>query len=105
MTLQMVDRSMAQLEGILENVLIKVGKFIFPMAFVMMNIKEDKQVPLLLDRPFHTTGAALIDAKKGELTLRVGDEDLHFNLNQRLKQPDFEKAEHNNVEKVVPSSS
>ena len=44
MTLQMVDRTMAQLEGILEDVLIKVGKFIFPMDFVVMDIEEDKQV-------------------------------------------------------------
>ena len=35
-TLQMVDRSMAQPEGILEDVLVKVGKFIFPVDFVIM---------------------------------------------------------------------
>ena len=88
----------------MEDALIKVGKFIFPMDFVVMNIKEDKQVPLLLGRPFLATRAALIDAKKGELTLRVGDEGVHFNLNQSLKQPDIEKAGCKNVEKVVPSS-
>ena len=51
-------------EGILEDVLIKVGKFVFPMYFVVINIEEDKQVPLLLGRPFLATGAALIDVKK-----------------------------------------
>ena len=35
----------------------------------------------------------------------MGDEEVHFNLNQSLRQPDFEKAECKNVEKVVPSSS
>ena len=89
----MVDKSMAQLKGILEDVLIKVGKFIFPVDFVVIDIEEDKQVPLLLGRPFLATGATLIDVKKGELTLRVGDEEVHFNLNQSLKQPDFEKVE------------
>ena len=74
MTLQMADRSMVQPEGILEDVLMKVGKFIFPMDFVVMNIEEDKQVPLLLGRPFLATGVVLIDVKKGEPTLRVGDE-------------------------------
>ena len=60
-TLQMADRSMAQLEGILEDVLVKVGKFVFPVDFVIMQMEEDTQVPLLLGRPFLATGAALID--------------------------------------------
>ena len=60
-TLQMADRSMAQPEGILEGVLVKVGKFIFLVDFVIMQMEEDTQVPLLLGRPFLATGAALID--------------------------------------------
>ena len=42
MILQMADKFMAQPEGILEDVLIKVGKFIFPMDFVVIDIEEDK---------------------------------------------------------------
>ena len=45
-TLQMADRSMAQPEGILEDVLVKVRKFIFPVDFVIMQMEEDTQVPL-----------------------------------------------------------
>ena len=66
MTLQMANRTLAHPKGILEDVLIKVGKFIFPMDFVVIDIEEDKQVPLLLGRPFLTTGVALIDVKKKE---------------------------------------
>ena len=40
-TLQMANRSMAQPEGVLEDVLVKVGKFIFPMDFVVMKMEED----------------------------------------------------------------
>ena len=40
-TLQMADRSMAQPEGILEDVLVKVGKFIFLVDFVIMKMEED----------------------------------------------------------------
>ena len=68
----------------------------------MIDIEEDKQVPLLLGRPFLVTGVALIDIRKGELTLREGNEEVHFKLNKSLKQPDFEKAECNNLENVVP---
>ena len=77
----MEDRTLAQPERILEDVLIKVGKFIFPTDFVVIDIEEDKQVPLLLGRPFLATEAALIDVKKIKLTLMVGDEAVHFNLN------------------------
>ena len=47
-TLQMADRSMAQPECVLEDVLVKVEKFIFPVDFVIMKMEEDTQVPLLL---------------------------------------------------------
>ena len=61
-------------------------------------------MPLLLGRSFLAIGAALIDAKKGELILRVGDEKVHFNLNQSLKQPDVDNADCKNVEQVFPIS-
>ena len=51
----MADRNLAQLEGMLKDVLIKVGKFIFPVDFVVIDIEEDKQVPLLLGRTFLAT--------------------------------------------------
>ena len=88
--LQMVDRSMAQPEGVLEDVLVKVGKFIFPVDFVITKMEEDTQVSLLLGRPFLATGAALINVQKGELTLRVGNEAVHFNLNRSLEHPDVD---------------
>ena len=104
MTLQMVDMTMAQLEGVLEDVLIKVRKFIFPMDFVVMDMEEDTQVLLLLGRSFLAIGAALIDVKKGEHTLRVGDEAAHFSVNKRLKQSDCKNAENQIVEQFVPIS-
>ena len=86
----MADRSMAQPEGILEDVPVKVGKFVFPVDFVVMQMEEDTQVPLFLGRPFLATGAALIDVQKGELTLKVGDEEVHFNINRSLEHPTVE---------------
>ena len=105
MTLQMENRTLALPEGILEHVLIKVGKFVFLLDFVVINIQEDKQVPLILGRPFLAIGAALIDVKKGELTLRVGDKVVQFNLNHSLKQPELSSAECEMVETKIPVSS
>ena len=53
-----------------------------------MQMVEDTQVPLLLGRLFLATGAALVDVQKGELTLRVGNEAVHFNINRSLEHPD-----------------
>ena len=86
----MADRSMAQPEGVLEDVLVKVRKFIFLVYFVIMKMEEDTKVPLLLGRPFLETGSALIDVQKGELTLRVGNEAMHFNLNRSLEHSDVD---------------
>ena len=102
--LQMADRSMAQPEGVLEDVLVKVGKFICPVDFVVMKMEEDNQVPLLLGRPFLATGAALIDVQKGELTLRVGNEAVHFNLNKSLTQSDVDAENCNVVDNSSPIS-
>ena len=44
----------------------------------------------------------MIDVKKGEITLRVGIEEVHFNLNQSLKQHDVEQAKCMRINSVIP---
>ena len=58
----------------------------------------------MLGRPFLATEASLIDLKKGELTLRVGEEAVHFNLSKSLKQSKCENADCKTVETIVPIS-
>ena len=72
---------------------------------MVIDIEEDKEVPLLLGRPFLAIGASLIDVKKGELILRIGDEVVHFNLNQSLKHPEFDNVDCKIVETKIPNSS
>ncbi|XP_050280871.1 uncharacterized protein LOC126721844 [Quercus robur] len=67
-SLQLADRSIKYPRGIIEVVLVKVDKFIFPINFVVLDMEEDQEVPLILGRPFLATGRALIDVQKGELT-------------------------------------
>ncbi|XP_057790787.1 uncharacterized protein LOC131007892 [Salvia miltiorrhiza] len=76
--LQMADRSVTYLRGIVENVLVKVGDFILPAYFVVLDIEDDNKIPLILGRPFLATGRALIDVENGELTLRLHDESQTF---------------------------
>ena len=69
--MQLADRSIKYPRGIIEDVLVKVDKFIFPADFVVLDIEEDQEVPLILGRPFLATGRALIDVQKGELTFEA----------------------------------
>ena len=96
-TLQMADRSMVKPEGVLEDVLVTVGKFVFPVDFIILDMEEDSQVPLLLGRPFLATGAALIDMQKGVLTLRVGEEAAAFNLIKSMQNIDTDRENFNVV--------
>ena len=56
--------SVVKPKGIIEDVLVKVGKFIFLVDFVVVNMEEDKHVHVLLRRTFLAIGAALIEVKK-----------------------------------------
>ena len=104
-TLQMADRKMAKPEGVIEDVLVKVGKFVFPVDFIILDIEEDSQVPVLLGRPFLATGAALIDMQKGVHTLRVGEEATDFNLLQSLKNLDTDREDYKLVDEVYLNNS
>ncbi|KAH9745286.1 hypothetical protein KPL70_004012 [Citrus sinensis] len=88
MTLQLADRSHAYPEGKIEDVLVKMDKFIFPVDFIVLDFEADKEVPIILGRPFLTTGKTLIDVQKRELTMRVNDQQVTFNVLDAMKSPD-----------------
>jgi len=48
MQLQVADKSIKYPYGVVEDVLVKVDKFMFPVNFVVMDIKKDEEVPLEL---------------------------------------------------------
>ena len=85
--LQLADRTVKEPYGIVEDVLVRVGKFIFPVDFVVLNFEEDEDVPLILGIPFLYTAKAIIDVYDGTLTLRVGDENCKFDVYQGMKYP------------------
>ncbi|XP_070023051.1 uncharacterized protein [Nicotiana sylvestris] len=86
--LQMADRSMKQPLGIIDDVLVRVEKFILPADFVILDCEVDYEVPIILGRPFLATGKALVDIEVGELTFRLGDEKVVFHVCKSMKQPD-----------------
>nr|GEX57526.1 reverse transcriptase domain-containing protein [Tanacetum cinerariifolium] len=85
MTLELVNRSITRSKGVTEDIFVKVGKFHFPTDFVVVDFEADPRVPLILGRSFLRTGRALIDVNGEEITLRVNDEAVTFNLSQTTR--------------------
>ncbi|XP_023743721.2 uncharacterized protein LOC111891890 [Lactuca sativa] len=80
MTIHMENRLVTHPRGIVEDILVKIGKFVFPVDFVVIDMKEDVNVPIILGRPLLNTARALVDIRESKLTLRVGDEEETFGL-------------------------
>nr|GEV58166.1 hypothetical protein [Tanacetum cinerariifolium] len=85
MTLELADRSITHSNRVAEDVFVKVGKFHFLTDFVVVDFEADPRVPLILGRSFLRTSHTLIDIYGEEITLRVNDEAVTFNLNQTTR--------------------
>ncbi|KAJ8769816.1 hypothetical protein K2173_008222 [Erythroxylum novogranatense] len=70
-SLQLADRSITYPRGIIEDVLVKVEKFIFPVDFLVLDMEEDIDIPIILGRPFMATTRTIIDVQRGKLILRL----------------------------------
>nr|GEW01461.1 reverse transcriptase domain-containing protein [Tanacetum cinerariifolium] len=70
---------------VVEDIFIKVGKFHFPTDFLVVDFEAYPWVPLIPGRSFLRTGHALIDVYGEEITLRVNDKSVTFNLNQTMR--------------------
>mgnify|MGYP004581369919 CR=1 FL=1 len=85
MTIQLADRAIKYHRGVIYDMLVEVGKFKFPVDFVVMDMHEESDVPLILGRPFLATAGALTDSGSCELNLRVGDDKVVFKIKQAMR--------------------
>ncbi|XP_073121597.1 uncharacterized protein [Henckelia pumila] len=79
-SLKFADGSIKYPRWIVENVLVKIEKLIYPVDFIILDMAEDCEIPLILGRPFLPASRALVDVEKGELILRMNDEQVIFNM-------------------------
>ena len=86
-TLQLADKSLKHPRGVIEDVLVKVDKFIIPADFIVLDMEEDKEIPIILGRPFLATGRAMIDVQRRELKLRVQEDEVKFNVFEAVRHP------------------
>ncbi|WJX41401.1 hypothetical protein P8452_28759 [Trifolium repens] len=80
MQLTLADRSITHPYGILQDVLVRCAEFVFPADFVILDMEECVDTPVLFGRPFLATGRALIDVEMGDLMLRLNDESVNFKV-------------------------
>ncbi|XP_047943176.1 uncharacterized protein LOC125190018 [Salvia hispanica] len=74
--LQLADHSIVKPKGIIEDVLVKVDKFILPVDFIVIEMEEDKDMPILFGRPFLATGDVVIETKTNTVMFRVDGENV-----------------------------
>ncbi|XP_016192354.1 uncharacterized protein LOC107633227 [Arachis ipaensis] len=90
-TLELVDKSVVFPKGVIENLLVKVDKFIFPTDFVILDLDQEEGNSIILGRPFLATARAIIDVEQGALTLRVNDESITLNVFPETHHSDEKK--------------
>ncbi|GJY69368.1 reverse transcriptase domain-containing protein [Tanacetum coccineum] len=79
---ELADRIVKQPKGIVENMLVGIDKFTFPLDFIILDILEDFKTPLILGRPFLSTTHAIINVFKAKITLSVGNDKIFFKSNK-----------------------
>jgi hypothetical protein len=95
-TLQLADRFVRKPRGIIEDVLIKVNKFYYPVNIIVLDIEPavnvEIQVPIILGCPFLAIANTLINCRTGVMKLSCGNMTVELNIFDISRQP-FEYEE------------
>ncbi|KAL4280617.1 hypothetical protein GQ457_03G019350 [Hibiscus cannabinus] len=85
--LQLAGHSFVKPEGKIEDIHVRVDKFIFPADFLILECKADEHAPIILERPFLATGRVLLNFENNELVFRVDNQQVNFNAFKTKKFP------------------
>ncbi|GKA83422.1 MAK10-like protein [Tanacetum coccineum] len=100
--LSMASHSYIKPLEIAEDVLVDVAGYVYPMDFVIIDIKEDEKRPFIIGTPFLTTAKAVIKFDKGTITLTSGKSKISFHwIPESLCK--VEKRIKNNIESIAPT--
>ena len=104
-TLSLADRSVKIPKGIVEDVLVKIDKFYYPVDFVVLDTEpssnEPNHVPIILGRPFLATANAIINCRNGIMQLTFGNMTLELNIFQLNNKPNLLETENSIFDEVV----
>jgi len=80
----LVDGSVAKVEGIVENVMIIADKLVFSTEIMVMEINVLKECNIILGRSFLPTDKALINVEQGEVVVRSNEHYLSYNVGDEI---------------------
>ena len=104
-TLSLADRSVKIPKGIVEDVLVKIDKFYYPVDFVVLDTEpmasEPNHVPIILGRPFLATANAIINCRNGVMQLTFGNMTLELNIFHLNNKPNLLETENHITDEVV----
>ena len=78
---ELADKSVKHLKGIVQNVLVVIDRFTFPVDFIVIDMPMNMKIPLILGRPFLSTARAKIDVFNRKIALRLGNDKMIFQGN------------------------
>jgi hypothetical protein len=109
LVLKLADRSTINLVGFVEDIPVKIEGIYIPADFVVVDIDEDNDVPIILGRPFLATAGAIIDVQNGRIIFQVSNKMVGFELENVMKGPaPYSCAllkDHNVKERFIASST
>jgi hypothetical protein len=77
--LQLIDRSIVNPEGVLEDVIVLIDSWEYPADFIVKKNKEKLNgYPLILGRPWLATIYAFIECKTRDMTIKIGQYDPDY---------------------------
>ncbi|GKF56415.1 reverse transcriptase domain-containing protein, partial [Tanacetum coccineum] len=85
MSIRLANQTYQYPLGVAENMLVQVGKFMFLVDFVILQMEEDDRVPLILGRPFLHIADAIIRVKNKELNLGSGEDRATFHIDKAMQ--------------------
>lgn len=91
MSLHLVNQSITYPLGVMEDVLVKVGELTFPVDFVIMDIEEDREVPIILGKPIIMISKVIVDIGVGCLQPKLEDQVMNFNIFEAMQHPSDHK--------------
>ncbi|GKA96540.1 zinc knuckle CX2CX4HX4C containing protein [Tanacetum coccineum] len=92
MVIEMADNTKCTPKGIVENLLIKIDKFIFPVDFVILDMVEDLRMPIILGRPLLASAHAKVDIFRKSISLEAGSEKVIFKMRSSFATTNFASA-------------
>ncbi|GJV35449.1 putative reverse transcriptase domain-containing protein [Tanacetum coccineum] len=87
MCIELANKSTQIPKGVAENVIVKIDRFVFPVDFIVLDMKEDHKIPIILGRLFLATTHAMIDVFNKKISFKVGDETITFNIEKSMRFP------------------